>query len=308
MKVAILCPGKMGDVCESTGLFRYALELWGPKHDIHWYVDKEYVQPLEHNPMVTVHLLGDGKQRIREARKEILSECYDAHYRTAPWLNMQHVWTVPLPLIPPMVLGINMKRRTWTPQIWLTKDEEIDVISCMADVPRGIRVMLETASFSHQGDWTDEMTRELIERTDEQAVVFLSSSFGYDEKMKAMGAVRVLPLDGFNYRQLALVYNHCDMFVGVPSGTASVTCASLCRTLPRVEYIEERRCPAGGKRYPDWGTGSMRPCFASPDPQKVLDKAVSIIQTMGGRRKLSRAERKAEARRRRRRAAATGAG
>jgi len=303
VKVAILCPGMMGDVCESSGLLEYRYQLWGHDAQIHWFVWPKYRQPLEHLPLVIREIDPGPDIRVVHAFRAIVKqEGFDQSYITAPRMNMNLVWTVPLPLIPARVLGIKMTGKKWQPQVRLSDKELLEARDFVVDcVPRGFRIMLETQCFSHQGNWTDEMSKELIERAKDRKVVFLTASFGYADKMRELGAERVVGLDPMSYRQLAEVYNHCDMYLGVPSGTASVTCAAGCRDdLPRIEYLEQNRCPQAGKRVPDWGTSSMSAAFAHYSSKKVLDKALSVIHNSSGKRR--KRQRRTESRRSRRKA------
>jgi hypothetical protein len=261
----------MGDVCESTGLFRYATNLWGPKPDIHWYVQRKFRKPLDHNPDVTVHEIHGGPDMIDMAEEGIKRGAYDKVYRTAPWLNMGMVWDVPLPRIPRMVLGLDKRHRSWRPVVYITHAELLEARRLTRKWGQSLRVMLETDCFSHQGEWTDDLSRALIDLLRRYKPVYFTASFGYAPRLKGLGARKVVGLDKVTYRALTEVYNGCSMFVGVASGTASVTCADRCCALPRVELIEKRRCPG-------WGTSAMMPSAPVTEPDDVLRAVQQIAE------------------------------
>lgn len=273
MRVGIVCPGQMGDVCESTGLFAYREELWGAGVEIHWHVQEKFKKPLLNNPHVTIHCEED----------RIPMDGLDKIYSTAPYMNWGLVWDVPLPMIPPRVLGLKLRGRPWRPKVYLTAGEVAEVREKMLPFKDRFCMMLETACFSHQGDWTQEMTLDLVDMVSAYPVTFFMASFDAADYFDAKGFDNFEPLDEFGYRQLAEVYNHCHAYVGVPSGAASVTCAERCKRLPRVELLNptdgHARCPRKAGEGPDWGTGSMVPCYATSEPEKALSKATALVKT-----------------------------
>jgi len=271
MRVAIICPGQFGDIAESTPLFKYREELWGPSAEIHWFIGKRFADVLRHNPHVITHEceVTFGEKDIDKVVAKARQESFDKTYITAPYAHLTKVFRVPLPMIPPMVLGLKLRGRPWRPQIFLSEEEIAEAQEFVAALPKGPRVMIETTGLSFQSAWDDTFTERVAERLVDLKPVYLTASFGAADIMRGAGIKRVVGLDNIGFRQLTEIYNACDMFISCGSGAASATAAERCRILPRIEYLVRAKCPG-------WGTTAMVPGFAHWDAQIVLDKISAV--------------------------------
>jgi ADP-heptose:LPS heptosyltransferase len=280
-RIAIVCPGRAGDVAESTGFIPYIAELWGEGAEVHWFVQEAFAQVLEHLPL-TVRPIGqeNGHDAAKQASETIKAESFDAAYYTAPWLNWDYIFKIPLPMIPRYVLdggSGKLKGKPWWPRVVVTDAEKAEVAEFAAILPEGKRIILETGCFSHQGEWTDDLSKALVERLKAYDPVYLTASANYKETMRGFGA-KAVGLDALNFRQLVEVWNASELYIGVPSGTASVTCAG--KRGPRIEFLTPDRCPAKPGLAPDWGTASISGAYSYSSPAALLDRSADLLGQM----------------------------
>jgi hypothetical protein len=279
-RIGIVCPGRNGDVAESTGFIPYMEDLWGPDPEVHWFVQKEFAHVLEHLPITLRVMKEEYATYVAKAAAEIArAEDFDVIHYTAPWLNMRYVFKIPLPMIPRYVLDAGrdfLTRESWRPHVVVTDKEKEEVDKFQAGLPAGKRILLETGCFSHQGDWDEALTEKLVQKLRPWNPLYLTASFGASGLVKKYGG-RAVGLDSLNFRQLAEMWNYCDMYIGVPSGTASVTCAEGCKDAPRIEYLTPDRCPSRPGAAPDWGG---RGAYSYSRPGDVLAKAAEVVKAI----------------------------
>ncbi len=255
-KVGIFCPGMHGDMGLCTAVLKYKDVLW-PGKDIIWFtsLDPTYASRLDmlkFNDAISeirewpcgidFHLISNEGILIPERRSDCESlKDLDIGYFPAPWCVLPgKKWeSMHYANIPKTIYGVDPSWE-WHPYLGFSDEEREMAKDFHSTLPYKKTVMLETTLMSANFQLSDDVVRNIMAQC---RVKWGDCNFIFASKIGKAG-VRdyaefagkgVVSASQFTVRQIALVHDYCDLFIGVNSGlTVAVSCWGS-KPVPRVE-------------------------------------------------------------------------
>ncbi len=258
-KIGIFCPGMHGDMGLCTSVLKYKDALW-PGKDIVWFtsLDPTYASRLDmlkFNDAISeirewpcqmdFHILRTPDGHLIPERK---ADCdslkdIDQGYFPAPWAVLPNKkWeSTHYANIPKQIYGVDPSWE-WHPYLGFSDEEKEMAKDFCATLPHQKTVMLETTLMSANFQLNDNVVRNIMAQCRAKwgkCNFIFASKLGKEPGVRDYSAliddVGVVSAAQFTVRQLALVHNYCDLFVGVNSGiTVAVSCWGN-KPVPRVE-------------------------------------------------------------------------
>ena len=254
--IGIFLPTGAGDIMTAMGVLKYAEELWGDKNII-WFCNMPNADVFKYGYVSQVRtyqweglavdpftqLKGDNN-RIRQDRKHDFEETADLDdaYFPAPWMySPKERGRLPLTTIARGCFGLD-QYHAWHPLLGFSDEE----LSCVKDfclsLPYKKTIMLETDYNSGQSGWDDELTiatmRICRKHIGDCNFIFSTNkdnSRFFDDK-------GVVSASHFTIRQVALINNFSDLFIGVSSGVSVSTSAWGLKATPKLQYCNSHIC------------------------------------------------------------------
>lgn len=241
-KIGIFVHGQHGDIALCTCVLKYKDILW-PGKKIVWYLNllpenNTYLDMLKFNdaisevrdwPQIDFRELKDENGQLRLERKTDFENMKDLHngYFPAPWamLPNKSLESENYANIPRLVFGAAPSWE-WHPYLCFSNEEREMAREFCSNLPYSKTIMLETQLRS-AGDFrlNDEAIKNVMQLCRNK---FGNCNFIFASKLdypQFIDGKSVVSCAHFTVRQTALIYNHCDLFIGVSSG---ITVATSC--------------------------------------------------------------------------------
>jgi hypothetical protein len=274
-KIGIFAPAAHGDMALSMCVLKYKDLLW-PNKDIVWFAsklpDQTYIDMLKFNDAVAevrhwpegyrlpercpvdgpkavaaglpmwedFSILQDANGHLHEGFKMQFESTkdLDGGYFPTPWQNPKRPIGMHYADVPKMVFGVD-KSYIWHPYLCFSDEEREMARAFCAKLPHSKTIMLETFMKSGDVHWNEEMTRSTMQLCREKfgkCNFIFASLFDRDKNSKFFDDDGVVSTSQFTVRQNALIYNHCDLFIGVCSGISIAVSCWGNKPVPRIEW------------------------------------------------------------------------
>jgi hypothetical protein len=251
-KIGIFVHGQHGDIALCTCVLKYKDILW-PGKEIVWFLNTSpekatYMDMLKHNDAISEirdwppedfrNLMDKNGQLILNRRQdyEIMKDLHNGYF-PAPWAMLPNnaLNDVNYSNIPRMVFGVDPSAE-WHPYLKFSDEEREIAREFCSKLPHSKTVMIESQLRSAGNfNLSEEVIRNMMSLC---RAKFGKCNFIFASMMdhtKYVDDPGVVSGSSFTVRQLALVHNYCDLFIGVCSGiTQAVSCWGN-KPVPRVE-------------------------------------------------------------------------
>ncbi len=259
-KIGILACEQHGDIALCTSVLKYKDILW-PDKKIVWFCNLSpekatYLDMLKFNDaifeirdwpkfktMEDFRDCVDPNGQLKLSRRSDFESMKDLHngYFSAPWavLPSKAFEGVNYSNIPRMVYGADPSWE-WHPYLGFSDEEREKARDFCANLPHSKTIMLETQLRS-AGNFNlgEDVIRNIMALCRNK---FGKCNFIFASMMdhtKFVDDPGVVSASSFTVRQVALVHNYCDLFIGVCSGiTQAVSCWGN-KPVPRIEMCGE---------------------------------------------------------------------
>lgn len=253
-KVGIIAPGAAGDLLLTTCILPHAAKLW-PDHDVIWFAMPQFSDLLAHNPYIAevrpFHEIGDCKavrqagtefiygtrvdlDKARELKVKCLTDL-DAAYFSTPWLVGGVYWGFTYCDLVKHIFGLPTDTKPWHPVLEWKQEEDARAEVFMQTLHTLPCVMLETVCKSNQSAWTDDVTRQVMQKCREYLGPCHWIFASRDATLHTgVGGEQSILMHDWTIRQLVPVFNRCVLFVGCASGiSTATTCWKSSEKVPR---------------------------------------------------------------------------
>lgn len=254
-KVGIFAPSQVGDIITTTAVFKYRDQIW-PDKDIIWFTDN-YTDALKFSPVAEIRPwsaydyrslkvnsgVGDGNNRLDlNAVKAIPSLAdIDVGYFPLPWMleRVEQRQGIIYPQISQRIFGINLSL-PWRPMLSFSDDEKKMVADMMAALPHKRTVMFENSPCDYSA-WNDDNTRMVMSacRAKWGSANFFFASGGHrsgNDMTRFFDDAGCVSGSSLTARQMALVNDHCDLFIGVAGALTFATSCWGAKPVPKLIY------------------------------------------------------------------------
>ena len=241
-KIGIFVHGQHGDIALCTCVLKYKDKLW-PDKKIVWYCNltqekSTYLDMLKFNdliyevrdwPPVDFRTLTDANGQLILNRRNDFDNMKDLHngYFPAPWavLPNKSLESVNYANIPRIVCGADPSW-AWHPYLCFSNEEREMAKDFCSHLPHSKTIMLETQLRSAGNfNLSEDAIRSTISLCRQK---FGNCNFIFASMIdhsKYVDDAGVVSGSQFTVRQMALIHNYCDLFIGVSSG---ITVATSC--------------------------------------------------------------------------------
>lgn len=255
-KIGIFAPEQHGDMALCTCVLKYKDILW-PGKDIVWFANlaehkASYLDILKFNDAISEirdwpkfstmehfrSCIDPNGQLVLNKRGDFDSmKDLDNGYFPAPWcvLPNNDLNSVNYSNIPRLVCGADPSLE-WHPYLGFSDEEREMAKDFCSKLPYAKTIMFETELRSAgMFQLADDTVKSLIQLC---RAKFGKCNFIFASKIdhsKYVDDIGVVSASQFTVRQMALIHNYCDLFIGVCSGiTMAVSCWGN-KPVPRVE-------------------------------------------------------------------------
>lgn len=259
-KIGIFAPEQHGDMALCTSVLKYKDILW-PGKDIVWFCNltpekATYLDILKHNDAISevrdwpkfktmedFRDCVDPNGQLKLSRRSDFDSMKDLHngYFAVPWavLPSKAFEGVNYANISRQIYGADPSLE-WHPYLCFSNEEREMAKEFCSKLPHSKTVMLETQLRSAGNfNLSEEVIRNIMKVCRDK---FGKCNFIFASMMdhtKYVDDPGVVSASNFTVRQVALVHNYCDLFIGVCSGiTQAVSCWGN-KPVPRVEMCGE---------------------------------------------------------------------
>jgi hypothetical protein len=241
-KIGIFVSEQHGDIALCTCVLKYKDILW-PDKKIVWYCSlssekSTYLDMLKFNdaiyeirdwPQENFRNLKNENGQLRLERRQDFDSMKDLHngYFPAPWAMLPNntLNDVNYANIPRAVYGADPSWE-WHPYLCFSDEEREMAKEFCSNLPYSKTIMLETqlrsAGDFRLGEDVIKNVMQLYRNKLGNCNFIFASKLDYSNFTNEKG---VVSCSHFTVRQTALVYNYCDLFIGVSSG---ITVATSC--------------------------------------------------------------------------------
>lgn len=255
-KIGIFVHGQHGDIALCTCVLKYKDMLW-PGKDVVWYLNLSpekatYLDMLKHNdaiseirdwPQVDFKTLIDENGQLILNKRQEFENMHDLHngYFPAPWAMLPNnkFNNVNYANIPRMIYGVAPSLE-WHPYLGYSDEEREAAKEFCAKLPHSKTIMLETQLRS-AGNFNlgEDVIRNIMHQCRSK---FGKCNFIFASMMdhtKYVDDEGVVSGSQFTVRQVGLLNNYSDLFIGVCSGITQVASCWGSKPTPRVELCGE---------------------------------------------------------------------
>ncbi len=200
----------------------------------------------------------------------------DEGYFPAPWLMPNRPPDTHYGDVSRIVYGAD-NSLPWRPYLCFSDEEREKAKEFRATLPHDKTIMLETFMVSGDVHWTDDMTRNTMrlcrEKLGKCNFVFACNK-DYSRFFDDPG---VVSCSHFTIRQCALIFNHCDLFIGVSSGISIAVSCWGNKPIPRIEWAGSPKISAAAH-----ANGPVASIFFDeiPLPVAELQLEQKLIETL----------------------------
>lgn len=254
-KVGIFAPSQVGDIITTTAVLKYRDQIW-PNKDIVWFCDERYADALkfssvEIRPWSTEDYLsmkvnsgvGDGMNRLDLNRVSQVSSISDLEvgYFPTPWMlehpDQRH--GIMYPQISQRIFGVDLSW-SWRPFLSFSDDEREMVSSIMTALPYKRTVMFENSPCAYS-EWNDNTTYTVMNNCRQKwgNVNFIFASGGHrsgNDMSRFFDDPGCISVSHLTARQVSLVNDYCDLFVGVGGALTFSTSCWGAKPTPKLIY------------------------------------------------------------------------
>lgn len=267
-KIGIFLPGQNGDIMQAMSILKYKDVLW-PGKEIVWFCGK-LREVLKHNDAISeirhwpegwklgprcelenqtawskgepqwadFSVLVDSNNRLDQSKKHLFESTADLDegYFPTPWMmSLEQRHGIDYPNISRKVFGVDPSW-AWHPYLGFTKQEREDVEFFCLTLPHKKTIMLETDFTSGASPWDDNLTRETMAicRQKLGPCNFIFACKG--DNSKFFDDDGVVSAQHFTIRQVALVNNYSDLFIGISSGVSQAVNCWGNKPTPKLIY------------------------------------------------------------------------
>lgn len=254
-KVGIFAPSQVGDIITTTAVFKHRDQLW-PDKDIVWFTDN-YTDALKFSPVSEIRPysaydyrslkvnsgVGDGMNRLDlNAVKAIPSLAdIDVGYFPLPWMleRVEQRHGIIYPQISQRIFGVDLSS-PWRPNLYFSDDERKMVAEMMAALPHKRTVMFENSPCDYSA-WNDALTLLVMNKCRDKwgGVNFFFASGGHrsgNDMSRFFDDPGCISGAHLTARQISLVNDHCDLFVGVAGALTFSTSCWGAKPTPKLIY------------------------------------------------------------------------
>jgi len=259
-KIGIFAPEQHGDIALCTCVLKYKDILW-PGKDVVWFCNlaphkATYLDMLKHNDAIseirdwpkfkTMEDFRDCVEpngQLKLSRRSDFEGMQDLHngYFAVPWavLPSKHMEGINYANIPRKIYGVDPSWE-WHPYLGFSDEERAAAKDFCASLPHPKTIMLETqlrsaGNFNLSEDVIRNIMRLCRNKFGNCNFIFASMM----DHTKYVDDAGVVSGSQFTVRQVGLLNNYSDLFIGVCSG---ITQAASCwgnKPTPRVELCGE---------------------------------------------------------------------
>lgn len=251
-KIGIFLPTGVGDIMTAMSVLKYKDYLW-PQKDVVWFCNMPNADAVRFNDSISeirpypwegisvdpYTQLKTHDNRLSQTRKhefDITSDLEDGYF-PAPWMVSDRD-TSQYANVSKKIFGIP-NNFEWHPHLGFSKEEKINANNFILDLPKRKNILLETKFHSGQSGWDDDLTKKTIsicrEHWGECNFIFASLNSNAD----SFGGISC---QEFTVRQMTLINNLCDLFVGVSSGISVATSCWGSSPIPKIQFCNSIQC------------------------------------------------------------------
>lgn len=256
-KIGIFAASQVGDIMTAMSVLKYKDELW-PGKDIIWFCDERFNDALKFSSVSEIRPytggpnyqefkrnsgVGSGMNRLDLARAKGHPNTADLDdgYFPLPWMleTTKQRAGILYPQISQRIFGVDLSR-PWRPLLAFSQEERDMVGQMISEFPYARTIMLENSPCAYAA-WNDGMTRTTMvmcrNKWGPTNFVFCSGGHRSGNDMGRFfddpGCISAAHLTA---RQIALVNDSCDLFVGVGGALSFSTSCWGAKPTPKLVY------------------------------------------------------------------------
>lgn len=251
--VAIVTMASWGDVVIST-LIVNALKTQKPDCRITYYTSSACAGAIKNNPHIDEQVIIQAtKGQAWAVQDKIISDARNKHqvvvaawagytprYNWKPLDNNEtsenFMWSY---VRTAQSLGLNVPN---PPLLYLypTDDEKNRIAGYMQNVKSGTNILMEVKGESSQTYWNNDWTVKAIDKLHQiynKPNVFISCGDKPDDFIfDLIDKYGIHYMNDYSLREMSVLFNYCDVFLGVSSGTSNACHGHLCKR--NIKWIE----------------------------------------------------------------------
>lgn len=159
----------------------------------------------------------------------------DEGYFPAPWLVPNRPPNTHYGDVSRIVFGADPSL-PWRPYLCFSDEEREKAKEFVAKLPHDKTIMIENHMNSGDVHWTDDMTKNTMRLCREKLGPCNFIFATLRDNSKFFDDPSVVNCNDFTIRQIALIFNHCDLFIGVCSGISIAVSCWGNKPIPRIEW------------------------------------------------------------------------
>lgn len=254
MKIGIFIPGANGDVLYSMSILKYKKEIFGDDTELIWFVEKKIFYLFKNNEanvrdwaLDYPSFIMTPELKLDQIKKNMFDDTQDLDdgYFVYPALiplekrgELKH-----LSECTRYAMGLLNKSISWRPFFNPLESEKQCINNFVDTLPKNKKnIMLETHYKSSQSTWNENMTIRTIE--------ICTKMFGECNFLFASGVntneikkpENIISCSHFSLREISLLYDYCDLFVGVSSGISVAVSCWHNKSVPMIQFCSDYWC------------------------------------------------------------------
>ena len=240
----------------AMSVFKYRDQIW-PDKDIVWFCEERHSDALKfssvseirpyldeyNNTLRACSGIGPGKNRLdlEKAKHFPATADLEVGYFPLPWMlnSPSEREGICYPQISQRIFGVDLSL-PWRPCLSFSDDEKVMVTKMMSALPHKKTVMFENSPCAYSA-WNDDLTRMVMSMTRERwgPANFFFASGGHrsgNDMARFFDDPGCISGADLTARQIALVNDHCDLFVGVAGALTFATSCWGAKPTPKLIY------------------------------------------------------------------------
>ncbi|ATZ80607.1 hypothetical protein BMW23_0560 [Bodo saltans virus] len=250
MKIGIFCPGANGDLMYSMSILKYRNEIWNNAEFI-WFTEERFFDLFKYNNVETRIFenfmeLMTNDFTMDQSKKHLFKSTSDidiGFFVYPSWIPVEIRGKLNhLSECCRFAMGLMNHNIEWRPYLQYSNDEIEYVKQFFHSLPKNrYNILMETQYKSSQSSWNDVMTMntmQICKREFGECNFIFASNLELPDFCNT-NSDRIFTCKSFSIREISLLHDYCDLFIGVSSGISVAVSSWQNKPVPKIQFCSD---------------------------------------------------------------------